>query len=94
MTITYKSGTSTLVVLTSLSELRVMRSRHAQIYIRCWFSLVELPTATTIGLTVLGTAMATFKDAVSMNDTATNLADAARIREADDTPRDPLPRDR
>ena len=35
------------------------------------FSLVELLTATTISLIVLGTAMATFKDAVAMNDTAT-----------------------
>jgi hypothetical protein len=42
------------------------------------FSLVELLTATTISLIVLGTAMAAFKDAVSMNDTATNLADASQ----------------
>ena len=41
------------------------------------FSLVELLAATTISLIVLGTAMATFKDAVAMNDTATNLADAS-----------------
>ena len=33
------------------------------------FSLVELLAATTISLIVLGTAMATFKDAVAMNDT-------------------------
>ncbi len=42
------------------------------------FSLVELMTATTISLLVIGTAMATFKDAISMNDTATNLADASQ----------------
>ena len=42
------------------------------------FSLVELMTATTISLIVIGTAMATFKDAISMNDTATNLADASQ----------------
>jgi hypothetical protein len=42
------------------------------------FSLVELMTATTISLIVLGTAMAAFKDAVAMNDTATNLADASQ----------------
>jgi Tfp pilus assembly protein FimT len=42
------------------------------------FSLVELLTATTISLIVLGTAMAAFKDAVSMNDTATNLSDASQ----------------
>jgi hypothetical protein len=41
------------------------------------FSLVELMTATTISLIVIGTAMVAFKDGVAMNDTAKNLADAS-----------------
>src|SRR5580765_6481006 len=42
------------------------------------FSLIELMTATTISLIVIGTAMAAFKDGVAMNDTASNLADASQ----------------
>ena len=51
-----------------------MRTRHSE----AGFSLVELLAATTISLVVLATAMGTFKDAVSMNDVATNLADASQ----------------
>ena len=51
-----------------------MRTRSSE----AGFSLVELMTATTVSLIVLGTAMAAFKDAVAMNDTATNLADASQ----------------
>ena len=42
------------------------------------FSLVELLVATAISLVVIGTAMTTFKDAVAMNDVATNTADASQ----------------
>jgi prepilin-type N-terminal cleavage/methylation domain-containing protein len=42
------------------------------------FSLVELLVATAISLVVIGTAMTTFKDAIAMNDTATNTADAGQ----------------
>jgi hypothetical protein len=42
------------------------------------FSLVELLTATTISLIVVGTAVATFKDAIGMNEMASNLADASQ----------------
>lgn len=51
-----------------------MRTRNSE----AGFSLVELLAATTISLVVLATAMGTFKDAVSMNDVATNLADASQ----------------
>jgi type II secretory pathway pseudopilin PulG len=51
-----------------------MRTRNSE----AGFSLVELLAATTISLIVLATAMGTFKDAVSMNDVATNLADASQ----------------
>lgn len=51
-----------------------MRTRTSE----AGFSLVELLSATTISLIVLGTAMAAFRDAISMNDTATNLADASQ----------------
>ena len=42
------------------------------------FSLLELLVATAISLAVIGTAMTTFKDAVAMNETATNQADASQ----------------
>jgi hypothetical protein len=51
-----------------------MRTRNSE----AGFSLVELLTATTISLIVIGTAMAAFKDGIAMNDTATNLADASQ----------------
>src|ERR1700674_1916074 len=42
------------------------------------FSLVELLVPTAISLWVVGAAMTTFKDAISMNDTALNTADASQ----------------
>ena len=59
-------------------DIRVMRGDMRTRTSESGFSLVELMTATTISLIVIGTAMATFKDAISMNDTATNLADASQ----------------
>jgi type II secretory pathway pseudopilin PulG len=41
------------------------------------FTLAELLVATTISLVVIGTAMTTFKDAVAMTGSATNMADAS-----------------
>jgi prepilin-type N-terminal cleavage/methylation domain-containing protein len=42
------------------------------------FSLLELLVATAIGLVVIGTAMKTFQDALSMSNVASNLADASQ----------------
>jgi Prokaryotic N-terminal methylation motif len=42
------------------------------------FSLMELLAATAIGLVVIGTAMTTFKDAVGMTNTTSDLADTSQ----------------
>ena len=42
------------------------------------FSLMELLAATAIGLVVIGTAMTTFKDAVGMTHTTSDLADTSQ----------------
>lgn len=42
------------------------------------FTLIELLASTAIGLVVIGTAMTTFKDALGMTNTATDMADATQ----------------
>jgi Tfp pilus assembly protein PilW len=51
-----------------------MRNTHPE----AGFTLMELMAATALGLIVIGTAMTTFKDAVGMTSTASNVADASQ----------------
>ncbi len=51
-----------------------MRSPHSE----AGFTLMELMAATALGLLVIGTAMTTFKDAVGMTNTVSNVADASQ----------------
>src|ERR1051325_1072325 len=51
-----------------------MRTTHSE----AGTSLIELLAATAIGLVVIGTAMTTFKDALGLTNTASNIADASQ----------------
>ncbi len=59
-------------------DVRVTRGNMHTKTSEAGFSLVELLMATAISLVVIATAMTTFKDAIAMNDTATNTADASQ----------------
>lgn len=51
-----------------------MRNTHSE----AGFTLIELMASTALSLVVIGTAMTTFKDALGMTSTASNVADASQ----------------
>jgi hypothetical protein len=67
---------------TTLGDLQGRRTSIAQ--------AKELMMATALGLVVIGTAMTTFKDAIGMTNTATNLNNGIYMTVVDTNPANPL----